>query len=100
VHPTWLLWASAASYHHGIRRPTLGRTELPAALGSLFAPGALSRGPVIEQMPGRRAAVDWLRWAVRAGELFTFPVGLRKFAVLAPDSALMLESLVARSTDL
>jgi hypothetical protein len=45
--------STAASFHRGISRPTLCRSELPAVLGNLFARAAPSRGPVIEQMPGR-----------------------------------------------
>ena len=52
------------SYHCSIFQPTLGLAELPAALGSYFSRGALGLGPVIEQMPGSRAAAGWLRRAV------------------------------------
>jgi len=59
VRLTWLLQADS-SYHRSICQPALGSTELPAALGSYFARGALDLGLVFEQMPGRRAAAGWL----------------------------------------
>ena len=64
VRPTSLFWACAPGYHRSISQPTLGRSELPAALGSEFARGTLGCGPVTEQIAGRREVASGLRWAV------------------------------------
>ena len=52
MRPTWLLQAGDPGYYRSIGQPALDRTELPAALGSEFARGALGLGRVNEQVPG------------------------------------------------
>ena len=44
--------AGAPGYHCNVGQPTLGRSELPVALGSSFARGALAACPSQNRCPG------------------------------------------------
>ena len=67
--------------------------------------GALDHGPITEQMPGCKAVTGWLRRAVWAGKLFSFPFANMEMLRVAggpnltTNYAITLEGRSAHSTD-